>query len=211
MSGSLYGQAAGYANQYGVPTQLFQDVITAESGFNPNAYNPASGATGIAQFLPSTAANAGYGIAPFDPTNASASLSGAAQYLAALKQRFGSWTGALNAYSGNTGGGSPYPGNSSISNDLAALEGPGGQGGQGGNSAAAIQAGDAGTSSGAAGGSGSCGLSPGCWLAAIGSWAGNFATRAALVVVAIIFLLGALYLFGTRSETVQSVVKAAAA
>ncbi len=212
MSGSLYGQANAAAAQYGVPQQLFTDVIGAESGFNPNAYNPSSGATGIAQFLPSTAANAGYGVAPFDPTDAGSSLNAAAQYLAGLYQRFGSWTGALNAYSGNSAGGAPYAGNNgqgAILSDLEALgENPGvGGGGTG--------AGMPGTSTGTGSGmsttaatavdqpSGqSCGLSPVCWLSAGASFLGGYATRAALIVVGVIFLLGALYLFATRTQAV---------
>ena len=130
MSGSLWQSTASYdAGIYGVPAGLFNDVINAESGYNPNAYNPQSGATGIAQFLPSTASNPGYGIAPFDPTQPAPSLSAAAQYLSALYNKVGSWTGALNAYSGNTGGGQPYPGNAAIANDLASLGGSGTQNG----------------------------------------------------------------------------------
>jgi soluble lytic murein transglycosylase-like protein len=121
VSDTLYEtEAAAYANQYGVPTQLFSDLINQESSFNPNAYNPLSGATGIAQFLPSTAADPGYGVSSFDPTNPDSSLSAAAQYLSALYHTFGSWTQALLAYSGSSGT-TPYPGNQAIANDLQVL------------------------------------------------------------------------------------------
>ncbi len=109
------------ANAYGVPSQLYSDIIQQESGYNPNAYNLVSGATGIAQILPSTAANPGYGLAPVDPNNPNASLSFGAQYLAALFAKLGSWTGAVQAYSGS-GTGTPYPGNAAIASDLAAAD-----------------------------------------------------------------------------------------
>ena len=125
MSYSQYQNTAiADANAYGVPSQLYADMIQQESGYNPNAYNASTGATGIAQILPSTAANPGYGLAPVDPTNPNASLSFGAQYLAALFAKLGSWTGAVQAYSGS-GSGTPYPGNAAIANDLAAT--PGGQ------------------------------------------------------------------------------------
>jgi P-type conjugative transfer protein TrbL len=88
------------AQAAGVDPATFVAQIQAESNFNPNAVNNASGATGIAQFLPSTAANAGFGIAPFNPSDPVAALQAAAQYDAALAQRGGSLTSALTAYSG---------------------------------------------------------------------------------------------------------------
>ncbi len=41
------------AAKYGVDATLMNKIISCESGYNPNAYNP-SGATGIAQFMPGT-------------------------------------------------------------------------------------------------------------------------------------------------------------
>jgi Transglycosylase SLT domain len=88
------------AQQYGVPIQLLVDQITAESDWNPDAVS-SSGAEGIAQILPSTAADPGYGIAPVDPTDPVASLAFAAQYDAALYAANGdSWVAALTAYTG---------------------------------------------------------------------------------------------------------------
>lgn len=42
------------ANKYGISASLMDSIIECESGFNPNSYNPYSGATGIAQFMPGT-------------------------------------------------------------------------------------------------------------------------------------------------------------
>ena len=63
-----------------------------ESGFNPGAVSGA-GATGLMQFMPSTAA--GMGIDPSDPTQA---IDGAGRYLSAQLARFGSLDLALAAY-----------------------------------------------------------------------------------------------------------------
>jgi hypothetical protein len=117
-SSPYYSTAVSAANQWGVPADLFVQQIGQESGFNPDAVNASSGATGIAQFLPSTAANAGYGIAPFDPTDPVASLNAAAQYDKSLYQQTGSWAGALSAYGTGTGG-------SGVSSVLDELSGSG--------------------------------------------------------------------------------------
>ena len=81
------------ATEYGVPEDLLTSLLGAESGFDPNAYNPSSGAAGIAQFDPATAAQ--FGIDPYDPTQ---SINASAQYLAQLQQEFGSWSDAVQAY-----------------------------------------------------------------------------------------------------------------
>ena len=98
---SCQALAAQDAAAAGIPANVFLAQIQAESAFNPAAQN-ASGATGIAQILPSTAANPGFGIAPVDPTDPVASLLFAAQYDAALAARDGSLTAALSDYSGLT-------------------------------------------------------------------------------------------------------------
>ena len=41
------------SSKYGVSSALLTSIISCESGFNKNAYNP-SGASGIAQFMPGT-------------------------------------------------------------------------------------------------------------------------------------------------------------
>ncbi len=78
------------ANAYGIPPQLFLNLITAESGWNPNAISSA-GAEGIAQLMPSTAPD----VNRFDPF---ASISKAAQLLAGYFKQFGSWGLAAAAY-----------------------------------------------------------------------------------------------------------------
>jgi hypothetical protein len=189
MSGSLQDYGAQQASAYGVPVNLFNAVINAESGWDPNSYNTSSGATGIAQFLPSTAANAGYGIAPFDPTNSQSSLSAAAQYLSALYNSTGSWTGALNAYSGNSQGGQPYPGNSGVADALSSLD-----------SSAPTTAGGSPTAS--AGGT-AASQEPAV-LSGVSSWLGTYAKRGALILISVLLLLGAIYLFASRTQEVQS-------
>jgi len=83
-------QAAASA---GIPPDYFVLQINKESGFNPYARS-ASGAVGIAQFEPSTAA--GLGINPYDPVS---SLYGAARYMASLDKSYGGdYAKALAAY-----------------------------------------------------------------------------------------------------------------
>lgn len=97
-----YAQAM--ALQYGVPWQLFYNQIMNESGFDPGAYNSTSGATGIAQIIPTTAA--GWGVNPSDPY---ASLEAAAKAMAGYFQSYGNWQDALVAYNaGPRWAGTPY-------------------------------------------------------------------------------------------------------
>jgi soluble lytic murein transglycosylase-like protein len=186
----LYDYAAQAAGQYGVPPGLFTAVINAESAFSPSAYNASSGATGIAQFLPSTAANPGYGIAPFDPTNPTSSLSAAAQYMAALFKRFGSWTGALNAYSGQPQGSTPYPGNAGVANALGAVSSPAGQG-------AAAGANTPGQSTGCSW------TSPSCWFSTAADFLAPYASRGALILLAVTLLAGGVALFAFQTVEVS--------
>ena len=82
----------------GITPNYFVRQIEQESGFNPNSVSP-SGAVGIAQFLPGTAA--GLGINPWDPIQA---LRGAAQLMANYAHQYGGdYAKALAAYNGGTG------------------------------------------------------------------------------------------------------------
>lgn len=90
-SSPWYNTAVNAANAFGVPANLFVAQIGQESSFNPSAQN--GNATGIAQFMPGTAAQ--YGVNASDPTS---SLYGAAKYDAALYSQYGSWQQALAKY-----------------------------------------------------------------------------------------------------------------
>ena len=99
--------AAG--QKYGLDPKLIAAVGKVESNFNPSATSPV-GATGLMQFMPSTAA--GMGIDPSDPAQA---IDGAGRYLSAQVARFGSVDLALAAYNAGpraverAGGIPPYP------------------------------------------------------------------------------------------------------
>lgn len=81
------------ATAAGISPTYFVRQITLESGFNPNAHSP-SGAEGIAQFMPATAA--GLGINPWDPV---ASLQAAARLMASYARVFGGdYAKALASY-----------------------------------------------------------------------------------------------------------------
>lgn len=86
--------AAASATKYGVPPSIFKSLINSESSFDPYAYN-ASGASGIAQFMPSTAK--GMNIDPFNPMQA---LDASAQYLSSNYKKYGNWQDAIAQYKG---------------------------------------------------------------------------------------------------------------
>jgi soluble lytic murein transglycosylase-like protein len=98
VGGALPRAAATYASQYGVDPVFYPLVINAESEFNPLARNPTpvngEHATGVAQFLPSTARQ--YGV---DPLNVDQSLDGGARYYADLLQKHGgNYVAAAQSY-----------------------------------------------------------------------------------------------------------------
>lgn len=90
------------ARRWGVPEQLLGRLLYQESRFQPDVIDgrvrSAAGAAGIAQFLPSTAAE--LQINPLVPAQA---IDGAARYLASLRRRFGTWSLALAAYNWGQG------------------------------------------------------------------------------------------------------------
>ena len=101
---AIYGPIAdAAASKYGLDTGIFRRLISSESSWNPTAINPQSvggeNASGIAQFLPSTAS--ARGVDPFDPYSA---LDGAAKYLSELTSKFGLSEGiaAYKGYSNRT-------------------------------------------------------------------------------------------------------------
>lgn len=96
---AIYGPVAdAAATKYGLDSGLFRSLIASESSWNPAAINPQSvngqNASGIAQFLPSTAAERG--VDPFNPYSA---LDGAASYLSDLVTKYG-LRGGIAAYKG---------------------------------------------------------------------------------------------------------------
>lgn len=91
MSADLRAYADERARHYGVPVSLFVKQIQQESGFRPDAFNAASGATGIAQIIERWHPGV-------DATDPYASLDYAAKWMADLRRIYGSWAKALVAY-----------------------------------------------------------------------------------------------------------------
>jgi hypothetical protein len=88
-----YGESAsGVAGQLGVNPNLFLALIQQESGGNNSAVS-GSGALGLTQLMPNTAA--GLGIDPSDPFD---NLYGGAKYLKQQLEKFGNPYDALRAY-----------------------------------------------------------------------------------------------------------------
>lgn len=94
---SYMSLATGDAQNYGIDSTDFVRQIAAESSFNPNAKSPA-GALGIAQLMPSTAAQ--FNVNPLNPT---ASLNVAAQLMGYYKRY---WENELGLPGNNSVGGS---------------------------------------------------------------------------------------------------------
>lgn len=90
--------AEAAARRHGVPPRGFVHQIWKESRFNPTICNAGSGACGIAQFMPATAASF-----KIDPLNPEQSLDAAAKYMAKLRKTFGSWALAAAAYNWGQG------------------------------------------------------------------------------------------------------------
>lgn len=84
---------AQFANEAGVNPALALRVAARESGVNPDAVNASSGAIGIMQLMPGTAAGLGV-----DPHNIVENIKGGVQYLRQQLEHFGSVPQALAAY-----------------------------------------------------------------------------------------------------------------
>lgn len=100
-----------YANQIaikeGLDPTIFIAQLNQESGFNPKAKNPKSGAIGIAQFMPSTAKGMGF-TAGVDPLR---DIRMAAQYMKSkLKMYNGDYRLALASYNAGSGNVAKYGG-----------------------------------------------------------------------------------------------------
>ena len=93
------------AERYGVEPDIFVRLIQQESGFNPTAVNPDTGATGLAQIMGPTAQDPGFGVAPIrDRLDPVESLRFGAEYLSAMLRRYdGDYPRALAAYNAGFG------------------------------------------------------------------------------------------------------------
>jgi hypothetical protein len=89
--------------KYNVRPELLSALIQAESGFNPAAISP-KGARGIAQVMPATARNPGYGVAPMQNNSSSEQIRFANDYLGAMLNKYGGNEAmALAAYNAGPG------------------------------------------------------------------------------------------------------------
>jgi len=81
--------ARAAAEQFGVRPDLYERLILRESNFDPMARSP-KGALGLAQVMPATARDPGFGVTPLaNPMDPIESLRFGAEYLSALKREFG--------------------------------------------------------------------------------------------------------------------------
>jgi soluble lytic murein transglycosylase-like protein len=86
------------AAKAGIDPELALRVADRESGTNPEAINPVSGAVGMMQLMPSTAA--ALGVDPYNPVE---NLTGGVQYLRQQISNFGDQAKALAAYNWGPG------------------------------------------------------------------------------------------------------------
>lgn len=97
---SYESQIQASAKKYGLEPEILAGLLHTESRFDPNAVNKKSGATGIAQFMPDTAAGRGF-TAGMDPL---VDIDQAARYLSELQRQFGGdMDKALMAYNAGPG------------------------------------------------------------------------------------------------------------
>lgn len=92
---TLIAHVAGAA---GIDPQLAVEVAHQESGLNPHAVNPSSGALGIMQLMPATAADLGV-----NPHNVADNIRGGVHYLSQQLSKFGNVAQALAAYNWGPG------------------------------------------------------------------------------------------------------------
>lgn len=94
-----------YAEEFLVNPDVLFNLLKTESNFNPKAVNKASGAQGLAQVMPDTAADPGYDVTPLsNPFNAEDSIRFSAEYLSAMLEEFrGDYDLALAAYNAGPG------------------------------------------------------------------------------------------------------------
>jgi hypothetical protein len=91
-------KARYYARKYGIPENLFLNLIKAESNFNPGAVS-SRGAKGLCQLMPDTAKMLGVRNV-FDVDE---NLEAGARYLKMLYKKYKNWKLALAAYNAGSG------------------------------------------------------------------------------------------------------------
>jgi soluble lytic murein transglycosylase-like protein len=103
-TGRDYSEAIASAARLNlVPSLLLASLIRQESEFKATARNKRSGAMGLGQFMPATAAEyfgADWAVAVYKPDRA---IPQTARYLAWLYRRHGTWRLAVAAYNWGTG------------------------------------------------------------------------------------------------------------
>jgi hypothetical protein len=91
---SIAQLVTGAANRYGVDPGLAMSVAQRESGLNPNLKNPVTGATGVMQLMPATAASLGV-TDIWDPVQ---NVNAGVRYLGQLISQFGDVVKGVAAY-----------------------------------------------------------------------------------------------------------------
>ena len=100
---TLTDRADYWAEQFGVPKDMYRRLITQESNWSPTAKSHA-GAYGLSQAMPDTARQPGYKVRPLtDLENPDEQLRFGAEYLSAMMREYGDPTDALMAYNWGSG------------------------------------------------------------------------------------------------------------
>lgn len=86
------GYANKYADQYGIPQNIFNSLIQTESSWNSRAVSN-KGAVGLGQIMPATAKELGV-----DPWNPEQNVEGSARFLSQQYKKYGNWQDALSYY-----------------------------------------------------------------------------------------------------------------
>lgn len=196
--GQYSGAAAGYAQQYNIPQPILFGLIQQESSWNPFAVGDNGAAYGFGQLHAGAASDTG--VNRFDPLG---NLQGTASYLSRQFKKYGNWTDALSAYNqGHSGTSAGLSYANSVLDKAKKLFGGGNIDPSTVANGAACAAGDpmacasaAGSLLGLTGGSGSeCGTLD--FVCKIREWVSqsSFFTRLALATLALLLVLGGLYL-----------------